>query len=335
MTEQHLSIGEVLTLLQDEFPDVTISKIRFLESQGLIDPERTPSGYRKFYAADIERLRWILTQQRENFLPLKVIKDRLEENPTGAPPESDGPLVFDPNGRGDSSAAPLVASASSAGGASTSSPTASSGARSTSAPAGAAPTSASSTSGAASVGGGRAAPATVRSSMPAGELSEPADQPEPIWMADLARSGKGGARAPKDRKVQLDADVSDTSLTAAELQAAAGLSAESLHELEKYGLIAGRPMGDDTYYDGDALIVARKAAAFIGHGVEARHLRMFKVAAEREAGFLEQLAMPLLKQRNPEARRQAVDLVETLADHGHDLRAALLRANLRKHLDRA
>src|SRR4051812_32309038 len=75
----HLSIGEVLSLLQDEFPDVTISKIRFLESQGLIDPERTPSGYRKFYESDIERLRWILLQQRENFLPLKVIKDRLED----------------------------------------------------------------------------------------------------------------------------------------------------------------------------------------------------------------------------------------------------------------
>ena len=75
----HLSIGEVLAALHDEFPDITISKIRFLESQGLIDPERTPSGYRKFYADDVTRLRWILFQQKENFLPLKVIKDRLEE----------------------------------------------------------------------------------------------------------------------------------------------------------------------------------------------------------------------------------------------------------------
>ena len=73
----HLSIVEVLSLLQDEFPDITISKIRFLESQGLLDPERTPSGYRKFYEPDIERLRWILHQQKENFLPLRVIKDRL------------------------------------------------------------------------------------------------------------------------------------------------------------------------------------------------------------------------------------------------------------------
>ncbi|MGH9085350.1 MAG: MerR family transcriptional regulator, partial [Acidimicrobiales bacterium] len=74
----HLSIGEVLSLLQDDFPDVTISKIRFLESQGLLDPERTPSGYRKFYEGDIERLRWILRHQRDHFLPLKVMKDRLE-----------------------------------------------------------------------------------------------------------------------------------------------------------------------------------------------------------------------------------------------------------------
>ena len=76
----HLSIGEVLSLLQSEFPDVTISKIRFLEAQGLIDPERTPSGYRKFYEIDIVRLRWILRQQRDHFLPLKVIKAKLEQD---------------------------------------------------------------------------------------------------------------------------------------------------------------------------------------------------------------------------------------------------------------
>ncbi|HEY7107471.1 MAG TPA: MerR family transcriptional regulator [Acidimicrobiia bacterium] len=75
----HLSIGEVLAELRDEFPDITISKIRFLESQGLIDPERTPSGYRKFYDDDLARLRWILHQQKENFLPLKVIKERLDQ----------------------------------------------------------------------------------------------------------------------------------------------------------------------------------------------------------------------------------------------------------------
>ena len=78
-THSYLSIGDVLTLLRQEFPDVTISKIRFLESQGLVNPERTPSGYRKFYEHDVERLRWVLRQQREHFLPLKVIKGRLEQ----------------------------------------------------------------------------------------------------------------------------------------------------------------------------------------------------------------------------------------------------------------
>src|SRR4051794_31078920 len=87
----HLSIGEVLSLLQEEFPDVTISKIRFLESQGLLDPERTPSGYRKFYEPDIARLRWILRQQKDHFLPLRVIKERLDNVPAGSePPITDG-----------------------------------------------------------------------------------------------------------------------------------------------------------------------------------------------------------------------------------------------------
>src|SRR5487761_1259532 len=81
----HLSIGEVLSLLREEFPDVTISKIRFLESQGLVDPERSPSGYRKFYDHDVERLRWVLRQQREHFLPLKVIRDRLAAAGNGVP----------------------------------------------------------------------------------------------------------------------------------------------------------------------------------------------------------------------------------------------------------
>jgi len=93
----YLSIGEVLQLLQAEFPDVTISKIRFLESQGLIDPERTPSGYRKFYDQDIDRLKFILREQKDSYLPLKVIKHRLDAG------ESTGPVVrpmmsVDPDG---------------------------------------------------------------------------------------------------------------------------------------------------------------------------------------------------------------------------------------------
>ncbi len=76
---EHHSIGDVLAELREEFPDVTVSKIRFLESQGLVSPERTPSGYRKFSERDLQALRWILRQQREKFLPLKVIRQRLAE----------------------------------------------------------------------------------------------------------------------------------------------------------------------------------------------------------------------------------------------------------------
>src|SRR5437764_5335303 len=84
----YMSIGEVLNLLKDEFPDITISKIRFLESQGLLEPERTPSGYRKFFDEDVERLRYILREQRERFLPLKVIKRKLASWDTGEHPQA-------------------------------------------------------------------------------------------------------------------------------------------------------------------------------------------------------------------------------------------------------
>lgn len=75
--EGQLSIGEVINLLRDDFPDVSVSKIRFLESQGLIEPDRSGSGYRQFDGSDLARLRFILQQQRDHFLPLKVIKSKL------------------------------------------------------------------------------------------------------------------------------------------------------------------------------------------------------------------------------------------------------------------
>jgi DNA-binding transcriptional MerR regulator len=96
--ESFFSIGDVLDILREEFPDITISKIRFLESQGLITPERTASGFRKFYQKDILRLKWVLEQQKSHFLPLKVIKDKL--GITDAPKEKPDkgnqlPLVLD------------------------------------------------------------------------------------------------------------------------------------------------------------------------------------------------------------------------------------------------
>ena len=296
----HLSIGEVLGLLQDEFPDVTISKIRFLESQGLIDPERTPSGYRKFYEADIERLRWILVQQRENFLPLKVIKDRLASGrlTDDAPVDAD-PGVIPSNGSTVSGNGPTEDDASSL----------------------------------------PAPPPATDAVAPAEHPDPPASPPapgQPIWMADLARAQAAApltAAAGPSRSVVLDSGPTEVSLTAEELVQAAGITLTVLRELEQYGLVVGRPLGSDVYYDGDALLIATKAAGFVAHGIEARHLRMYKVAAEREAGFLEQLAMPMLKQRNPQARRQAVELVEELSALGGDLRTAVLRSKLRHHLD--
>jgi len=292
MAEAHLSIGEVLNLLHDDFPDVTISKIRFLESQGLISPERTPSGYRKFYGADIDRLRWILLQQRENFLPLKVIKERLDAEGAdmGAPVTSAVPAV---------SAADALPPAS-------------------------------------TVTGDGPQPGTVRASMPAGELDEPPATPEPIWMADVAanrgeRTVREAAALPLDDSAAAD----HVRLTASELIEAAGIDQGDLDDLEQFGLITGRVLGDAVYYDADALVIAKRSAAFFARGVGARHLRMYKVAAEREAGFLQQIVMPMLKRRNPAARTEAVELLEELSDLGHDLRSALLRANLREHLHRS
>lgn len=82
-TRNYQSIGEVLVSVKAEFPDITISKIRFLEAEGLIEPERTPSGYRKFYEQDVERLKHILRMQRDEYLPLKVIKDRMLKQESG------------------------------------------------------------------------------------------------------------------------------------------------------------------------------------------------------------------------------------------------------------
>ena len=90
--DQHtprLTIGEVLTVLRDAFPDVTISKIRYLESEDLVHPQRTPSGYRKFSGADVSRLRYVLAAQRDQYLPLRVIREQLEARERG----DDDPLA--------------------------------------------------------------------------------------------------------------------------------------------------------------------------------------------------------------------------------------------------
>ncbi len=267
----HLSIGEVLSLLQDDFPDVTISKIRFLESQGLLDPERTPSGYRKFYEGDIERLRWILRHQRDHFLPLKVMKDRLAEAAIAG-------LVVPP----DEPAASVPAT-----------------------------------------------PPSLFEEVTEEPRHVPPPTPSPVRAARPAPTMPALPVRPSVNP--LDAGPTGVSFTLEELSDASGLNQRELGDLGRYGLLVGHSVAGDTFYDGDALVVARTAAGFMRFGIEARHLRMYKVAAEREAGFMEQVVMPLLKQRNPTARQQATENLGELARLGEQLRSALLRGALRDH----
>ena len=96
-SRDYLSIGEVLEAVRPDFPDVSISKIRFLETEGLIEPERTPSGYRKFFDKDVERLRYILSLQRDHFLPLKVIKERIAGGSNGGAMAQPAPLAAAPD----------------------------------------------------------------------------------------------------------------------------------------------------------------------------------------------------------------------------------------------
>jgi DNA-binding transcriptional MerR regulator len=280
----YLSIGEVLSLLKDEFPDVTISKIRFLESQGLLDPERTPSGYRKFYETDVDRLRWILRQQREHFLPLKVIKGRLRGGEDALAEDGlDGEVA------GEAASEPAEQAMAAQGG------------------------------GAAGPTGG--ATAGSRGGAPGSGGSGATTPPY-----------APGAQA-RYQLPPLSSTPTGESLTLGELAAASGLDEDMLRELEKFGLLAGRKVAQAVYYDEEALIVATLAAGFMKYGVEARHLRMYKTAGEREAGFFEQVVMPMLKQRNPEARRQATAALDELTNLGQGLRSAMLRQSLRHYFE--
>jgi hypothetical protein len=105
---------------------------------------------------------------------------------------------------------------------------------------------------------------------------------------------------------------------------------DAVKELQGFGLLQPRTgAGGAAYFDPDALEVVKLAAAFGRHGVEARHLRAWKTSAEREGSLFEQVIMPLLHQRNPQARRQALDTLEELAGYGAELREVLVRQALR------
>jgi DNA-binding transcriptional MerR regulator len=274
----YLSIGEVLGLLLEEFPDVTISKIRFLESQGLIDPERTASGYRKFYDNDVDLLRVILREQRENFLPLRVIRDRLEsgaiEDPTGptTPPRGIRNVDTDGSTVDDTAPTELV---------------------------------------------------TVHpSAHPAGRGNHGDDE-----------GGTSPTRSSAPASPEPPIEPEQRSYLSTELCGLAGLTQIQLDELESFGLLTGKGTGAGRRYSAADLAIAEAASGFMKHGVEARHLRGWRQAAEREASLFEQMILPLLRQRNPKARQQAIATLTDLADLGGQLRAAIVRSSLGHHLD--
>jgi DNA-binding transcriptional MerR regulator len=290
----HLSIGEVLALLLEEFPDVTISKIRFLESQGLIDPERTSSGYRKFYGDDVELLRCILREQRENYLPLRVIKDRIDsgEMPRGIKNVSEPHDVPRPDGHPSAGRSRLATSAFANGG-----------------------------------DGVDAEPVTgaavlfQRTDAPEPKPAEPAPAPptSTSGAADRGPIAPAGAMLPG---LLLNSD---------ELCKMAGITRDQLTELVTYSVLSASSGGPDGPYDEDAVEIATISKRFLDAGIEARHLRGWRVAAEREAGLLEQLIQPLLRQRNPQARAEAVAQLHDLEQTGGRLRAAMMRSALSEH----
>ena len=257
MSSGYRSIGEVLSLLSEEHPDLTISKIRFLESQGLIAPQRTPSGYRKFYDADIERLDWVLTQQRDHFLPLKEIKRRLA---SGA--------------------------------------------------------------------------VTSRLARGAGPLEEPTPRTPSLFARprpeDSDTEPAPAAETPTESGGAFEGSLI---LSAEALANATGTDLDFIVELQRIGLIAPAPAaGPDSepVFDHGALLTARTAAAFAARGLPTRSLRMFRVAADREAGIYEQLLATVRARGDTGRLRTELTEIVELAE---SLRRQLLRRLLHPYLD--
>jgi DNA-binding transcriptional MerR regulator len=283
------SIGEILDDLRGDFPDISVSKIRFLESQGLITPERSPSGYRQFTEADLELLRWILRQQRDHYLPLKVIRRRLKD------------------GDGPGQAVDLSSPA---------------------APAAPTPPAAPTTRAAAASLAVDEARLTLPDPAPAAPPDEDAVWFVPEGGPDPATSVPPPATAPSPAPAVAD-DLWPAGGAARysrnDIRQETGLDERSMGELESFGLLpAAGPEG----YGSEALRIAEIAAAFFGYGVEARHLRMYKTFAEREAAFLGQVVMPKVSPKDPGSAARATDALTELARLGAALRLSMLRVSV-------
>ncbi len=237
-----MSIGAVLDLLRPDFPDVTISKIRFLEAEGLVTPERTASGYRRFTAYDCARLRLVLTAQRDQYLPLKVIKAQLDAQPDGELPQPKSPY-----------------------------------------------------------GVPRLVPAD-------GDAGDTAD----------------GAAASGVARTQVR-------LSREDLLTRSGVAEELLTALVKSGVITTGPGG---FFDEHSVVIAQCARALAEYGVEPRHLRAFRSAADRQSDLIAQIAGPVGKGSQAGARDRADDLAREVAALAITLHTSLIKSAVRDVLDR-
>ena len=265
----YLSIGEVLAQLLEEFPDVTISKIRFLESQGLIEPERTPSGYRKFTSAEVERLRFILREQRTNYLPLRIIKDKLDDETSDISRD-----IMMPSEYVATSGHPATR---------------------TSVP--------------------RPRDTTSHVQMIPTSLPEQ----DPIVPESILREQRRNALDHVDKTESIPRD---------QLLQQFQFDAGFLKELESAGLINGHDVGDTTFFDASSIAIAKAAARFQELGIDIRHLRAWKSSADREVSLFEQRILPYLRQRNPVARDEALQMLAEFMDLGGELRTALIQRDI-------
>ncbi len=238
-----MSIGAVLDLLRPDFPDVTISKIRFLEAEGLVTPERTASGYRRFTAYDCARLRFILTAQRDQYLPLKVIKAQLDAQPDGELPQS-----------GSAYGVPRLVPVS-------------------------------------------------------GDTRDGHDT-------------AAGVSAVAPTQVRLSRE---------DLLARSGVDDELLTALVKAGVITTGPAG---FFDEHSVVIAQCAQALADYGVEPRHLRAFRSAADRQSDLIAQIAGPVVKADKAGARDRADDLAREVAALAITLHTSLIKSAVRDVLDR-
>jgi DNA-binding transcriptional MerR regulator len=301
-----MSIGEVLAILKPEFPDITVSKIRFLEGAGLVQPDRSASGYRMFSDDDVARLRFILRAQRDQYLPLRVIRQRLADlEQVGGLYARGGSLLHGP--------APGSPDPAAAGG-----PGVPTGTR----PAPSAPGRAGAGAGTAPAAAGRRA--RTRSATGAALPNGAAASAE----AGTAAAGTGGPEAgARLGLLGSGAHAEEAQFSREELCRAAGTSVEALAELESFGLLGPRGAGErGSWYNGEDLLLLRVARDLSGYGIQARHLRMYKTFAEREASLIEQVVAPLVRQRNPEARSRVRETIEALAELGSRMRDLALRA---------